>query len=209
MGKENPQEAFRKSLQAAEDSRALPPNPLWEASVRFDKTHEKSLIEAEQELLKKDVSIAPVVEIVNEAARAIEVKENFDWLNKQEYRRGGEYKLEKKVSFGVDLLGRHGDSCYPTWEAEGKFVQAVESGKKPKELIKSVLLEYRHVTIRMAVEVIKIDKENPTMSINWWVGESSGKLDIANSDYSALIELLTNKIAAGAYEDLRPAEGPF
>lgn len=206
--KENPKKLFRLALENKQGERNIPQNPLWEASLRFEKTHEKELIETEQYLLNS-APIATVIDILDEAATSIEKQEGFSATNKDTYKRGGEYKLQKTIFFEVDALGRHGDGFYPSWESEGKYTETVESGKVPRELVKSVLLSYNYSTIRIAVEIVGLNdpEKSDTTVMNWHIGSSTGKLIAINSDFSQLVDLLTNKIVSHEYNDYRTTEG--
>lgn len=205
MGIENPKTIFLKKLKEIEDTRVIKKDPIYENVRKFDHVYEKKLIEVEQSFLNEDF-ILPVVEIVKEAVRVIEIKEGFDRQNEllKQYPKDGarELKFKKSEKFDVEFLGYHGDKCYPSQKNQSTFVQAVEGGKPISELIKGFGLKYTCSNLVMGVKIMK-DVECGNLTMSWEMGETSGALKVENFDLLPFIELLANGIVDRKYADNR------
>jgi len=207
MSGENPS-GFDKKLREKEASKRLPTDPLWEASVRFGKIYEEQLKKAEGEFL---TGISPIIELVEKTANAIEEKENFPWLRTQTYTGwsgGPEYRLKKTKKFRVEIIGHHGDQCYPEWQNTGRFVQKVENGQQIPELVNDFSLEYTHTNIYFGIEASK-DTQGKVSSVTLKlrnVGEKSSEaINVNNSDFSLFIDKLTDMVANKKYVDNTPS----
>ena len=198
---------FNRKLKEKVSSHALPSDPLWEASGRFDKIYEEQLKEVEKNFL---VNISPVIELIEEAANAIEEKEHFPSLRADTYIRHYEgsdyYRLKQTKKFKVGMIGYHGDKCYPVWENTGKFVQEVEKGKQISELIEGFSIEYRHTSIYFGIEASK-DMQGKISSVTLKLSQSNEDISIENSDLSLFIDKLANMVADNKYIDHRTSGG--